>query len=191
MDAGLLRRLMTAPTRSPSGGSGGSLTPLGMRDHVLAAMLACAAASGGRLTQARVLALRVDDVPRAVAGLPFGAKVCGLVRELARLAGLSGGDPVAWSRKRGADGRRRAVSRVQAYRVVRARTGHGWSGTVRRLVAGVGGPGGVVAAAPRPVAPPATGPVRPGPSDRPFGLRVREALGLWAPTPARPPPRGG
>lgn len=193
MDAGLLRRLMTAPAAGRAG-AGGSLTPVGMRDHVLAAMLACAAASGGRLTQARVLALRVDDVPRAVAGLPFGAKVCELVRELVRLAGLSGGDPVAWSRKRGADGRRRAVSRVQAYRVVRARTGSGWSGTVRRLVAGGaggrsdGGAAGVGPSGSRPAAPSVVAPT-PGTRTRPPS--VRDALGLWTSTPARPPPRGG
>lgn len=185
MDVGLLRKLMAAP-------AGRVRTPIGMRDHVLAAMLACAAASGGRLTQTRVLSLRVDDVPHAVAGLPFSAKVCELVRELVRVAGLSGGDPVAWSRKRGSNGRRRAVSRVQAYRVVRARTGHGWSGTVRRLVATGGGGAGRVVRPPPPVE--AVGGERPTPTitpPRPIGLQIREALGLWnGPTP-RPPPRGG
>lgn len=155
----------------------GTATPVGMRDHVLAAMLACAAASGGRLTQARVLALRVDDVPRAVAGLPFGAKVCELVRNLARMVGLSGSDPVAWSRKRGPDGHRRAVSRVQAYRIVRDRTGSGWSGTVRRLVGDS-----------TTVSPPPANPRPAAPASRPEGLRVREALNLWA-SPPPPHPR--
>jgi hypothetical protein len=159
-----------------------AITPVGLRDHVLAAMLACAAASGGRLTQTRVLALRVDDVPRVVAGLPFGAKVCELVRELARVAGLSGSDPVAWSRKRGADGRRRAVSRVQAYRIVRDRTGSGWSGTVRQLVTR-----SVEGTSDKPAIP-MTRPVVPSSTPRPPS--VRDALGLWPQPPARPPSRG-
>jgi hypothetical protein len=174
MDAGFLRRLMTAPTGR------GTDTDGGMRDHVLAALLAAAAASGGRLTQARVLALRVGEVSRVLVGLPFSAKVSELVRELARRTGLSDEDPVVCSRKRGADGLRRPVSRVQAYRIVRGRTGSGWSGTVRRLVAGGGGR--VVAPVPVSGAPVAAVPL-PGPRS------VRDMLGLWSSPPAPHPRR--
>jgi hypothetical protein len=177
MDAGFLRRLMTAPTGR------GTDTDGGMRDHVLAALLAAAAASGGRLTQARVLALRVGEVSRVLVGLPFSAKVSELVRELARRTGLSDEDPVVCSRKRGADGLRRPVSRVQAYRIVRGRTGSGWSGTVRRLVAG---PTASAAVAPRP---PARAPVRSATAPVPAPRSVRDMLGLWSSPPAPHPRR--
>lgn len=124
MDVGLVNRWLHAP--GPAG-------PHGQRDRVLVAVMAVAAADGG-LTQARVLSMRVEEAPRVLGGTPFASKVIGAVRALAKTLGLAPTDPVFTSRKRDADGRRRPVSRVQAYRVLRTRAGTGWKGCLLRLV---------------------------------------------------------
>lgn len=124
---GLLNRWLRAP--GPAG-------PHGPRDKVLLAVMAVAAATpDGRLTQARVLSMRVEEAPRILGGTPFASQVVGAVRALAKSLGLAPTDPVFTSRKRDADGRRRPVSRIQAYRVLRARAGAGWQGCILRLVA--------------------------------------------------------
>ena len=170
MDVGLLRRVL------------GSLpqTAAGLRDRALVSLLVVSAASDGRLTQGRALALRVGEVTRALEGLPHARAVVGVVRNLATAAGLTDDDPVLASRKRGADGTRRPVSRVQAYRILRARAGGGWASTVRRLGAGTR-PSAAVA--PRPAAPPPR-PTHPLPT-HPSRWRVD----LWDRSP--PPRRGG
>lgn len=128
MDVGLLNRWLNAP--GPAG-------PHGRRDKVLLAVMAVAAATpDGGLTQARVLSMRVEEAPHILGGTPFAAKVVGAVRALAKAMGLAPTDPVFASRKRDADGRRRPVSRVQAYRVLRTRAGTGWQGCILRLVSG-------------------------------------------------------
>ena len=167
MDVGLIRRVI------------GSLpqTAAGLRDRALVSLLVVSAVSDGRLTQGRALALRVGEVTRALEGLPHARAVVGVVRALAAAAGLTDADPVVCSRKRGADGLRRPVSRVQAYRILRARAGGGWASTVRRIGAGP--------VAPRP---PARAPVRPATAPVPAPRSVRDMLGLWS-SPPDPHPR--
>jgi len=122
MDTGMIGRWVRAP--------GGTL-----RDRVLVAVLGVSAATGGRLTQGRVLSMRVGEVRRVLGGSPFAGQVVAAVGRYVALAGLGPDDPVFASRKRDADGRRRPVSRVQAYRIIRARSGSGWSRTVATLMA--------------------------------------------------------
>lgn len=122
MDTGLLGRWVK--TR------GGSL-----RDRVLVAVMGVAAATDGRLTQARVLSMRVSEARQVLGDAPFARNVHAVVRQYVTQAGLGPDDPVFASRKRDTDGRRRPVSRIQAYRVIRAKSGSGWSRSVATLIA--------------------------------------------------------
>lgn len=124
MDIGILTKMVA--------NGGGDL-----RDKVLIALVGVSATAQGRgrLNQARILSMRVGDVDRLLEGLPLYKMIRGVIRRLVADRGLSDADPVLASRKRAADGTRRPISRIQAYRILRARVDGGWAATVHRLMA--------------------------------------------------------